>query len=375
MRGALPVVSALVMASVFGSVPAAVVCAQGAPAAPSSPSPAVIADARAVHAPAPAVGPKPADAELPASARPNITVTRAPTGDVAFGDRITVTLTVTARTGDEVSVPKDQSFAPFELLRTRMAPPAPAGDKTKQVFVLELLALGTGDIQIHPIRLRVVTKDGLVGFVSTSAMHLKVTSALANEPDAKPKPPTPPVVVMQDDYTLAYIGGALGLMALAALATFFVMRWWRKRAKPALPPPPPRPAWDVARERLLRLRHDQARAFEMGEAHAWVDGLSDTVREYLGRRFGFDGLERTTDEILAWLRSHNPRGVTTAEVATLLGECDLVKFAKMPPDPGVCEASLNTALGIVTRTTPADIATAASAGNVPPRAPQPGATS
>ena len=34
----------------------------------------------------------------------------------------------------------------------------------------------------------------------------------------------------------------------------------------------------------------------------FFDRVNDAVREYLGARFGFDGLESTTDETLAALR-------------------------------------------------------------------------
>ena len=60
----------------------------------------------------------------------------------------------------------------------------------------------------------------------------------------------------------------------------------------------------------------------------FFDRVNDAVRQYLGARFGFDGLESTTDETMAALR---PRAALRARRSRrwrlFLQECDLVKFA------------------------------------------------
>ena len=98
------------------------------------------------------------------------------------------------------------------------------------------------------------------------------------------------------------------------------------------PPPPPRPPWEIAVEKLGELRRRKQRMVEEGKAAQFVDEVSDVVREYLGGRFGFDGLETTSDEMIVLLRS---RGVSVGlwqEVAAYLQRCDLIKFAKVEPD-------------------------------------------
>jgi hypothetical protein len=155
---------------------------------------------------------------------------------------------------------------------------------------------------------------------------------------------------MQDDYTLAYIAGALGLMAVTALFTWLFLRWWRARPKELPPPPPPRPAHEVAMEKLRALRRELTAAIADGSQARVVDGASDALREYLGHRFGFNGLESTTDEVITSMRQQRLAGVTLAEITTLLGECDLVKFAKAVPDQNDCEKVIGEAERIVQRT-------------------------
>jgi len=83
----------------------------------------------------------------------------------------------------------------------------------------------------------------------------------------------------------------------------------------------------------------------------WVDQLSDTLRVYLGHRYGFEGIESTTDEAVGWIRRKKPKGVTAEQVAGILSDCDLVKFAKATPERDRCAALLDAAIGIVKATT------------------------
>ena len=137
---------------------------------------------------------------------------------------------------------------------------------------------------------------------------------------------------MQDDYTLLYVLGALGGAALVALVTWLVTRYLQRRQKVLPPPPPPRPPWEIAVEKLGELRRRKQRMVEEGKAAQFVDEVSDVVREYLGGRFGFDGLETTSDEMIVLLRGRGANAGLWQEVAAYLARCDLIEFAKVEPD-------------------------------------------
>ena len=64
----------------------------------------------------------------------------------------------------------------------------------------------------------------------------------------------------------------------------------------------------------------------------FVDQVSDVVREYLGGRYAFDGLETTTDEMITLLERRGAALQLTQDVFAFLSRCDLVKFAKVTPD-------------------------------------------
>jgi len=84
--------------------------------------------------------------------------------------------------------------------------------------------------------------------------------------------------------------------------------------------------------------------------------VNDAVRQYLGARFGFDGLESTTGETLKALKRAPHFGLPLPEVAAFLQDCDLVKFADMTPTVEECERALAQAERIVRATMPAQAA-------------------
>ncbi len=301
---------------------------------------------------------------LPEGHEPTITVRLTPTEGLMTGDVVHYELTVEVPEGDDVNLPR-QTYAPLELIGQDHVESVVNG-RRRFVYTLDLLALEPGEITIPGLVVRVITADGIVGAARTEPQTITIGSLVANEPDAQPRPPTEPVVVMQDDYTLAYIAGALGLMLLGGLIAWLFMRWWRKRPKELPPPPPPRPAYEVALERLRALRRELTPAIADGSQGRIVDGASDALREYLGHRFGFNGLESTTDEVIARMRHQRMAGVTLAEITSLLGECDLVKFAKAIPDESDCEKVIQEAERIVQRTMHANVVSIAQpAGPIP----------
>ncbi len=243
---------------------------------------------------------------------------------------------------------------------------------------LPLVALpetpGRHILQLPALPIAVARANGEIMSICTRSHWITVEDPISNEPDAKPKP-NPPGRLQREEWTalktaLAWI--ALGL--LLAAAGFFAFRWWRARPVPVPPPPPPRPPWEVALEKLGAVRRGDL--LERGRHAEYIDLVSDAVRGYLGARFGFDGLESTTDEILASVRvsgagfvrldmldtrdreplapaaSMFAAGVSLREIAGLLAECDLVKFAGMRPTTPQCHDALEVGERIVRGTMP-----------------------
>ncbi len=192
--------------------------------------------------------------------------------------------------------------------------------------------------------------SGEVMVVCTKSHVITVDDPTASIPNATPRTNGPPLPQREEWTALkralqwTLVGIVLGALAMAVYA------WWRRRPVPAPPPPPPRPAWEVAFEKLDQLR--RSGLFERREYSAYYDKVSDILREYLGGRYGFVGLESTTREIMTELRRRAGPELPRTDVQTLLDESDLIKFARMTPSAEECQRAHTRILDLVHVTRP-----------------------
>ena len=358
MRLALRAATVLTLLSM-----ASTVAAQD-PVPPPEPAP----DPTPAPDPGPAPEPDPESDPLPAEHVPELEISLE-ADDVRTGDLVTLTVTAIAAPGDDVSM-TEPDVAPFEVFG-RDASFSPLDDGRHRFrFTLELLILEPGAHTLGPLTLQVVTADGTVGSVEVPARTVQVGSHLADEPNAEPRPRTDPLPVLEEDYTLLWILGTLAGLLLAALIGFLVARWWSRRPRSAPPAPPPRPAWEVALEELNELAGRRLQMHADGQAMELVDRLSDVVRAFLGARYDFNGLESTTDEIVARMRRLKLQLTSRQAITSLLGEADLVKFAGAVPAEEQTSAMLEQARRIVRAATPvAPQPTAAAPTTRPPTGP------
>jgi hypothetical protein len=219
---------------------------------------------------------------------------------------------------------------------------------------LPLVALppepGRHTLVLPPLPVSIARANNDVVTLCTKQHTILVEDPTASTPDAQPKP-NPPARMQREEWVAAERAlswGAIGVVVGGALA--WLIYRWLKRPKPVPPPPPPRPPWEVALERLDEARH--AGLLETQRFSEFFDRVNDAVRQYLGARFGFDGLESTTDETLAALRRAPHFGLPLPELAVFLQECDLVKFADMTPSLEECERALREAEHVIRSTMP-----------------------
>jgi len=209
---------------------------------------------------------------------------------------------------------------------------------------------GRHELTLPPIPIAISRASGELLTLCTTPHQVTVDEPIANETEPAPQK-NPPPRPQRETWTLArdLTYGILVGGAIAAVLTWLVLMWLR-RPKPPTPPPPPRPPWEVAFESLNAIRMDNLIA--QGKRSEHMDRVSDVVRVYLGARFGFDGIESTTDEVLQALRRMTPPLPVYDEVRTLLQESDLVKFARWAPTDTDCEEVVVTAESIVRTTMP-----------------------
>ena len=209
---------------------------------------------------------------------------------------------------------------------------------------------GRHELTLPPIPIAVSRASGEFLTLCTPPHAIIVDEPIVDAVDAMPVGNPPPrrqreTWVLARD--LAY-GALIGAAIVGAITAFAV--WWRRRPKRPVLPPPPRPPWEVAMESLDQIRREHLVA--QGKLAEHVDKVSDIVRVYLGSRFGFDGIESTTEEVLHALLRVPSSAVVYHKVGKLLQHSDLVKFARWMPSSEACEQVVVDAESIVRTTVP-----------------------
>lgn len=210
---------------------------------------------------------------------------------------------------------------------------------------------GRVELTLPALPVSIARASGKLEELCTTPHALVVEDALASNPSAvlRADPDAGPQIEV---WTAARDAS---LAVLAALPVLLLLLWALKKLLPRLKKPPvakkPLPPWETA---LLALSAIDAEGLlERGEVETHFDRVSDTLREYLGSRYGFDGLESTTRESLRLLGDKANKFEFEREVRTILQRADLVKFARRLPEVEECKDAIEQSRRIVQKTTPA----------------------
>ena len=288
---------------------------------------------------------------IPADRRPTLKLTVEPrTG--AVGDAIVWKAEIRHRVEDKARLGSSADFGVFEVQDKKVEVGEPDGGWVVEAMEVRLVAFEPGALEIPAQGVSVVDAAGNIGTLATDAVMIEVKSLIANEPEPKLKPDTGAGErVFEKDYTPLYILGACGCAAALVLLTLLGRWLWSKRRpRPGPPPPPPRPAEEIALEKLEAL--EASAHLAEGRHKLFHILLSEAIREYLGNRYGFDSLERSTEELLVELKRRRLDRAMFNRVLDFLSETDLVKFAKYVPEVEESARLLDVAFALVRDTTP-----------------------
>jgi len=213
-------------------------------------------------------------------------------------------------------------------------------------------AFREGGLELDPIVISALPKaGGGARSASSVPLALVVESALAADDAGVPELPGEPLVPPVARPLWPWALGALVAALLGQLVRVALRRAAARRAE--LPPPAPSgpAAHERALERLARLRaRSPASALELDAYYVEAAGA---VRDYLGERFELRAPRRTTEELVAAPETARALAEEQRElVGALLGECDLVKFARHAPTAAERERLSESAVRLVRETSP-----------------------
>jgi hypothetical protein len=131
----------------------------------------------------------------------------------------------------------------------------------------------------------------------------------------------------------------VGFLALIAVVLLF-RRWWRapEPAQPPTPPPEPRDAYDEALAALAAIEREQWPS--RGEVARHYEAASQILRRCLAEATTVPSLRATTPEIVSGLPPALAFDGQRDRCRSVLTAADLVKFARVRPDPESAAAFL-----------------------------------
>ncbi len=138
----------------------------------------------------------------------------------------------------------------------------------------------------------------------------------------------------------------LGILILLAIILFVYRKYFKKENEEkkivkriVLPP------HKIAYKKLSELESEKI--WQSGNIKEFHSRITEIIREYFEKRFGFNSLEMTTDETIRKLLEQNISDEVVTIIRKFLENADMVKFAKFTPMPSVNEEMMKEAYKIV----------------------------
>lgn len=261
--------------------------------------------------------------------------------EITIGDQVHYTLKIDYAAGVEVEKPEwGEGLQGFQILDFERNEPQKVGDRWQMVDTYTLSTFTPEDYTIPPIRIPVKLPGGATQELTTAPIQIKVASILPeNEEKLELKDIKAPGPVYSGILTGRIAAIVIGLLALISVI-YGVLRWRKRRQQVSDVVEDIRPEHEIALEAIERLRLGLERS--EGDPDQLICrqfglDLSEIMRAYLEKRFGFSALEMTTEEIIHSLPSIHLLRNTLSEserkelqknIGELLEDLDLLKFAK-----------------------------------------------
>jgi hypothetical protein len=263
------------------------------------------------------------------------------------GDPIRYTLTATSDPQIEVRIPEVGSqIAGLRIIDIGSSEPLERDGRKIIDRWYELRADVVGSYIIPGAVFTYRDDQGKTKELKTSQIFIEVKSVIEDKDAAKDIKDIKPLSIIPRDYMLL-VGLSIVSVVLIALIGgglyLYRTRYRKVKAPPEMPP------HELAFKELDQLKKEDLISRGIYKEHYFK--LSEIFRRYLERRFHFQAVEQTTEEILPELL--NLKGVDEKEKGTaqqFLHHTDLVKFAKYIPNTGEVEHEHQEAINFIHKT-------------------------
>ncbi len=182
--------------------------------------------------------------------------------------------------------------------------------------------------------------------LKTAQIFIEVKSVLKDKETAKDIKGIKHLATIKRDYTLFILFSIAFLLLLVLIIAgiyFYRAKFLKSRMLPL------KPAHELALEELNRLQREGLIAKGVYKEHYFK--LSDIFRRYLERRFRFQAVEKTTEEILPEIKDLKglDEGVKSS-AENFLYSTDIVKFAQHTPDKKEADQEYQETVDFINKT-------------------------
>ena len=229
-----------------------------------------------------------------ATAAPNIDITaKVDRSEITVGDRIRYEIDVTCPASGHVELPSVLgNLGSFEVKDYNILNDTLADGRITAKHMFTISTFTVGAYALPPQRVEYRERNdttALVLYTQPTEIKVKRTSPETEKDIAD----IADVAAISEPLPWGAIG--LGLV-VAALIGFLLWRKFRAKALLKAAAAPPLPPYEEALKRLQDLRAQQLPG--QNRAREFAFELSEILRNYVGRRYGIEALESTTEEFL-----------------------------------------------------------------------------
>ncbi len=264
---------------------------------------------------------------------------------IKIGEEILYTINVQADSTDVVQFPKEQTFAPLEMIESYKTDTTFEASKLRLIKKYGLTQFDSGHYTIPPQRVFINNKPFFTDSIKVEVADVPVDTTKQKMFDIKPavEVKSPPF----DWLSLLY--WVLPILLIVGLAIYLFRSKKRKDAAQKQLPP-----YEEAIVALKQL--DNSQLLKENKSKEYYSSLTEIVKRYLDREVDEAALESTSDELITRLMMHKDAGnfdfdlETIRKLDAIFKRADLVKFAKMNQASGQAEVDRKTIEDIINET-------------------------
>ncbi|MDR5591252.1 BatD family protein [Christiangramia sp. SM2212] len=245
---------------------------------------------------------------------------------IKIGEQIKYQIEVETAPDDLVVFPEGETFSPLELVES-MDPDTIRQNGDYRLLKEYFLTQFDSGKYVIPSQEVLIKNNSFY----TDSIAVEVNDVVVDTTKQKLYPIKPSVEVDPGFSIPDWLWWLLAIFLIAGIVVFLIIRKKKKDTEePELPP------YEEAMAELQKL--DNSHLLENREIKEYYSQLSFAVRKYLDRKIYDHGLERTTNELIAYLRMQKAEGRlkltdgTISDFEKILQRADLAKFARSKPD-------------------------------------------